>query len=379
MVSPMKAGETIDPLEGVLFTNPNAMQARLDRCRKLAMARARRSAPSFNGTVAGDRREIDTRKQQRMLRNRESAALSRKRKTDRIVELKNQVESLKGENRRIRRQIMDSSGSTRREEVLSPPFYPPVMAPSTAADTRPGGTLATSNVIPASSFHMHDVDGRTIVGVPASLLQKQQHQQHQRQKDACTSTSPPIVVAPDSTAARTQFGSISPDCEKQLTTNNCGDFSLPTLIYQSGTDQATMESSAEWTSGSGCETEAPTDTDVQQCSFLSDHDMVVETSHTNDEMKYDSPRSDFDVKPSVSDNATSSTASLRAHNDEALDHLVTELMAEEMPGAPTVKGEEDGERPSPDVKSHDLLLFLEGLDVVRSPDAHGGRNATRSS
>lgn len=103
-------------LEGVAFVNPNAAQARSYRRTKLAAARARIAAtPSNAGTIsfagagsdasgiAGGKKGV--RKQQRMLRNRESAALSRKRKSDRIGELEVQVQSLEDENRRLRQRI----------------------------------------------------------------------------------------------------------------------------------------------------------------------------------------------------------------------------------------------------------------------------------
>lgn len=101
---------------GVAFVNPNAAQARSYRRTKLAAARARIAAtPANAGTIsvagaggdasgiAGGEKEV--RKQQRMLRNRESAALSRKRKSDRIGELEVQVQSLEDENRCLRQRI----------------------------------------------------------------------------------------------------------------------------------------------------------------------------------------------------------------------------------------------------------------------------------
>lgn len=104
-------------IKGVAFVNPDAVQARSRRRTKLAAARARISAIPSNagyisiagagsdgggGTTGGEK---EVRKQQRMLRNRESAALSRKRKSDRIGELEVQVHSLEDENRRLRQRI----------------------------------------------------------------------------------------------------------------------------------------------------------------------------------------------------------------------------------------------------------------------------------
>lgn len=100
--------------------NPNAAQARAERAKKLAAARARlvaqaaHSRPGVPGAAAsGSSDEKEERKQQRMLRNRESAALSRKRKSDRIGELEVQVGSLEDENRRLRRRIktLESGGT----------------------------------------------------------------------------------------------------------------------------------------------------------------------------------------------------------------------------------------------------------------------------
>ncbi|CAM9828081.1 unnamed protein product [Ascophyllum nodosum] len=100
----------------VAFINPNATQARSDRRKKLAASRSRQAALSASGGVGmtllstdgavDDERE--TRRQQRILRNRESAAISRKRKSNRIGELEIQVESLQEENRRLRQRIHDS-------------------------------------------------------------------------------------------------------------------------------------------------------------------------------------------------------------------------------------------------------------------------------
>lgn len=100
-----------DRLDSVAFINPNATQARTNRRAKLVAARARQALAAQGdgvGSAAGagtDDKEI--RKQQRMLRNRESAALSRKRRSDRIDELEVQVEHLEQENRRLRQRIND--------------------------------------------------------------------------------------------------------------------------------------------------------------------------------------------------------------------------------------------------------------------------------
>lgn len=115
-MSTMSFGTAATPesLQEVSFVNPNAQQARSHRRRKLAASRARMSAMAASGlgfpggdgsgaTSAGG--ESNVRKQKRMLRNRESAALSRKRKNDLIGELEIQVEALKEENRRLRQRV----------------------------------------------------------------------------------------------------------------------------------------------------------------------------------------------------------------------------------------------------------------------------------
>lgn len=103
-----------DALDEVSFVNPDAARARSRRRVKLNAARARlaalaasgggASSPGEDGASPGVS-EKEVRKQQRMLRNRESAALSRKRKSDRIGELEIQVEALQEENRRLRQRI----------------------------------------------------------------------------------------------------------------------------------------------------------------------------------------------------------------------------------------------------------------------------------
>lgn len=113
---PVKARDT---LEGVAFVNPDAVHARVRRRTILAESRARSLAMSAQSRLDGGGARVGggtdgkgERKQQRMLRNRESAALSRKRKSDRIDELEIQVESLEEENRRLRQRIdMFQSGS----------------------------------------------------------------------------------------------------------------------------------------------------------------------------------------------------------------------------------------------------------------------------
>lgn len=94
--------------------NPDAVQARLARRDKLDASRARVSAhlagtcskkipPRSQGHSAAG--EKDTLKQQRMLRNRESAALSRRRNEALIKCLEAQVEALEEKNRRLRLQL----------------------------------------------------------------------------------------------------------------------------------------------------------------------------------------------------------------------------------------------------------------------------------
>ncbi|CAM9991967.1 unnamed protein product, partial [Ectocarpus sp. 6 AP-2014] len=105
---------TMDALDEVHFVNPDAVRARSRRRVKLTAARARLAALAASGGGASSLgeegagpgvSEKEVRKQQRMLRNRESAALSRKRKSDRIGELEIQVEALQEENRRLRQRI----------------------------------------------------------------------------------------------------------------------------------------------------------------------------------------------------------------------------------------------------------------------------------
>lgn len=111
LFTPSSSGIATESLDDVSFVNPNAVQARSLRRNKLAAARARAAAMSCSthGTAVGGG-EKEVRKQQRMLRNRESAALSRKRKSDRIEELESQVDFLQGENRRLR-DLMAKDGA----------------------------------------------------------------------------------------------------------------------------------------------------------------------------------------------------------------------------------------------------------------------------
>ncbi|CAN0461258.1 unnamed protein product, partial [Hapterophycus canaliculatus] len=138
-----------------------AAQARSLRRVKLAAARARLAALAAAGTgvfssgAAGGAgfSEKDVRKQQRMLRNRESAALSRKRKSDRIGELELQVEALQEENRRLRQRVDESGNESCRGVVsASSPMAPAkvqAQAPPSAAATcaaPPRATWAPTNL-----------------------------------------------------------------------------------------------------------------------------------------------------------------------------------------------------------------------------------------
>lgn len=122
MAMSLRTAATPESLQEVSFVNPNAQQARSLRRRKLAASRARVAAmvacggmafPGGGGGGGGDGSaatssgggEKNVRKQKRMLRNRESAALSRKRKNDLIGELETEVEALKKENRRLRQRV----------------------------------------------------------------------------------------------------------------------------------------------------------------------------------------------------------------------------------------------------------------------------------
>ncbi|CAM9673521.1 unnamed protein product [Ectocarpus sp. 13 AM-2016] len=113
---------TTDALDEVHFVNPDAAGARSRRRVKLTASRARLAALAASGGGASSLgedgaghgvSEKEARKQQRMLRNRESAALSRKRKSDRIGELEIQVEALQEENRRLRQRIDDQEDDGR--------------------------------------------------------------------------------------------------------------------------------------------------------------------------------------------------------------------------------------------------------------------------
>ena len=91
-------------LERVFFINPDAVQARARRRHKLDASRLRMSsvAPRGGDSTAQGNRSKEIRRGERVLRNRESAALSRKRKNNRVGELEIQVEALEEECRRLR-------------------------------------------------------------------------------------------------------------------------------------------------------------------------------------------------------------------------------------------------------------------------------------
>lgn len=123
---PVQALGQFGALAGVAFVNPNAAQARSNRRKKLSASRARQAASSkiggaaLSSTSSADGTVIDekeTRKQQRMLRNRESAAMSRKRKSDRVGELEEQIDLLRKENHCLRNRIFQLEAGTTGENL----------------------------------------------------------------------------------------------------------------------------------------------------------------------------------------------------------------------------------------------------------------------
>ena len=124
-------------LGGVLFVNPDAAQARAHRRDKLDASRSRAaySVPRScdPNTAQRDHRLKEIRRGERALRNRESAALSRKRKTNRVGELEIQVEILEEENRRLRLHAahLERSGIDDNNGINPPPM--PAIFPSTSS------------------------------------------------------------------------------------------------------------------------------------------------------------------------------------------------------------------------------------------------------
>lgn len=150
-----------DTLNEVSFINPNAAQARSRRRVKLTAARARLAtlaaagAAVFSagdagagGSAGGALSEREERKQQRMLRNRESAALSRKRKSDRIGELEIQVKALQDENRRLRQRVDRQDTNGGGNISVAPPSPRAAWAPTNVAAI--AALSATSVVIPSA-------------------------------------------------------------------------------------------------------------------------------------------------------------------------------------------------------------------------------------
>lgn len=135
MAVSLRTAATPEGLQEVSFVNPNAQQARCHRRRKLAAQRARVAAmAACGGTLPGGGAadgfattssdgEKNVRKQKRMLRNRESAALSRKRKNDLIEELEIEVEALKKENRRLRQRVDESEAQAATADLEPLPTH----------------------------------------------------------------------------------------------------------------------------------------------------------------------------------------------------------------------------------------------------------------
>mmetsp|Transcript_31109 Transcript_31109/g.45584 ORF Transcript_31109/g.45584 Transcript_31109/m.45584 type:complete len:189 (-) Transcript_31109:594-1160(-) len=119
-VSPIVAGakcSTASTSIGMALPKPNARDAamrRKIRLQKLKLLRERNSARNIEleedetKPSVHDAMNLDgpsSKKQQRMIRNRESAALSRKRKRDRITYLEAEVERLKQINDELLRKL----------------------------------------------------------------------------------------------------------------------------------------------------------------------------------------------------------------------------------------------------------------------------------
>lgn len=138
--------------------NSDAAQARLTRRDKLNASRARVAAQRGGGPsrrvsqrdgVEGEEADKEALKQLRMLRNRESAALSRKRNDDEIKSLERQVETLEEKNRRLRAQLahMRDVGDV------------------------PRGTCPLSRHSAPYEFHAHDMGGHPSTGTPVDGLE----------------------------------------------------------------------------------------------------------------------------------------------------------------------------------------------------------------
>ncbi|CAM9913521.1 unnamed protein product, partial [Laminaria digitata] len=138
-------------LEGVFFVNPDAVLARVRRREKLDAARARMAslAPRGGGdsNAAGQgHRSKEIRLQERVLRNRESAALSRKRRNNRVGELEIQVEALEEENRRLRLRtalLERGGGGVDEYNEVNPPPLPTTTRPPRAVDKAPVNIAST--------------------------------------------------------------------------------------------------------------------------------------------------------------------------------------------------------------------------------------------
>ena len=144
----------------MLFVNPDATQARARRRNKIDASRPRATSSAPRGgdsLTVQDHYSKEIRREERVLRNRVSAALSRKRKMNRVGELETLVETLVKENHwlRLHAAHLERSGFHGSDEVPPPPLPPaiqrararvPVNTASTRLSTAPNIFPATSSV-----------------------------------------------------------------------------------------------------------------------------------------------------------------------------------------------------------------------------------------
>lgn len=358
---------------GASSRNLDAAQARSVRCRKLAAARTRMAALglSTRETVAGNASRKDIRKQQRMLRNRESAALSRKRKSDRIEELQVQVENLEKENRKLQELVL-CDASEKSEEVVGPPPAPlptpTVAAPDFSAMYSASGIAPYDHV--SKRLFVHNADERAYVDTvvwqrshPSQEEWDQRQTQPQEAPEQYYQPLPnqpavfPTVATPTVTVACPQVEGCRASYRGQQN-SMVHSHPLPqALSSQSSSDQAftdRVSSSSGWMSGYGGETEGSSDRDGRSSSCQSEGDFRSSSNHSSDsDLKFSPLSGDTGIKTSPQ------------KSDATFDYLVTELMkgdlVVEQPGTETAASAEG--------KARDLMLFLEGLGVVQAPTA----------
>lgn len=156
---PVPALGQFGALAGVAFVNPNAAQARSIRRKKLSASRARQAASSkIGGTALSSTSSADgtvddekeTRRQQRMLRNRESAAMSRKRKSDRVGELEEQIDLLRKENRRLHERILQLEAGTTGENLGAKPTDMRSLSMRNLSDVTVSSCVPLSSPIPTA-------------------------------------------------------------------------------------------------------------------------------------------------------------------------------------------------------------------------------------